>query len=49
MSYWSDSDFLLSLAISVIGISVMSWWLITRIALKLKEVDERNNWGGKKP
>ncbi|MGB1461346.1 MAG: hypothetical protein ACPG9Q_05045 [Candidatus Thalassarchaeaceae archaeon] len=39
------SDFALSLTISIIGISVMSWWLYTRVSQKLTEVEERNNWG----
>tara|TARA_Y100000588_G_scaffold228315_1_gene242013 strand:- start:1769 stop:1894 length:126 start_codon:yes stop_codon:yes gene_type:complete len=38
------SNFLVSLTVSVIGISVMSWWLYTRISQKLAEVGERNNW-----
>ena len=40
------SDFVVSLTISIIGISVMSWWLYTRVSLKLTEVEERINWGG---
>ena len=39
------SDFMTSLAISIIGISVMAWWLYTRVSQKLNEVEERNNWG----
>ena len=42
------SDFVFSLTISIIGISVMSWWLYTRVSQKLTEVEERNNWGGDK-
>ena len=42
------SDFAFSLLISVIGISVMSWWLYTRVSQKLTEVGERNDWGGGK-
>ena len=42
------SDFVVSLTISIIGISVMSWWLYTRESQKLTEVEERNNWGGGK-
>jgi hypothetical protein len=42
------SDFMVSLLISIIGISVMSWWLYTRVSQKLTEVEERNNWGGGK-
>ena len=42
------SDFMTSLAISIIGISVMTWWLYTRVSQKLTEVEERNNWGGGK-
>ncbi len=42
------SDFITSLAISIIGISVMAWWLYTRVSQKLAEVEERNNWGGGK-
>jgi len=38
------SDFIVSLAVSVIGISIMSWWLYSRISQKLAEVGERNNW-----
>ena len=37
------SDFMVSLLISIIGISVMSWWLYTRVSQKLTEVEERNN------
>ena len=42
------SDFVVSLTISIIGISVMSWWLYTRVSQKLTEVEERNNWVGGK-
>ena len=42
------SDFMTSLAISIIGISVMAWWLYTRVSQKLNEAEERNNWGGGK-
>ena len=42
------SDFIVSLLISILGISVMSWWLYTRVSQKLTEVEERNNWGGGK-
>ena len=42
------SDFVVSLTISIIGISVMSWWLYTRVSQKLTEVEERNNWDGGK-
>jgi len=42
------SDFVVSLTISIIGISVMAWWLYTRVSQKLTEVEERNNWGGGK-
>ncbi len=45
MSYLTNPQFLLSLVISVVGIAVMFWWLYTRIAIKLKEVEERGNWG----
>ena len=38
------SNFMVSLTVSVIGISDMSWWLYSRISLKLAEVGERNNW-----
>ena len=38
------SNFMFSLTGSVIGISVMSWWLYSRISLKLAEGGERNNW-----
>lgn len=38
------SDFIVSLAVSVVGISVMSWWLYSRISQKLDEVGERNKW-----
>ncbi|MEC9457931.1 MAG: hypothetical protein VYD27_03045 [Candidatus Thermoplasmatota archaeon] len=44
MTYFTEPDFLASLAISTFGISVMSWWLYTRISIKLREVEERNNW-----
>ncbi|HJM13426.1 MAG TPA: hypothetical protein QF641_02925 [Candidatus Thalassarchaeaceae archaeon] len=43
MTVWSDSGFLLSLAITIVGVPVMSWWLLTRISLKLREVEERKN------
>ncbi|HJM24175.1 MAG TPA: hypothetical protein QF821_00815 [Candidatus Thalassarchaeaceae archaeon] len=42
------SDFMVSFTVSVIGISLMSWWLITRISKKLSEVAERNNWDREK-
>ena len=42
------SDFVVSLTISIIGISVMSWWLYTRVSQKLTVVEERKNWGGGK-
>ena len=42
------SDFVVSLTISIIGISVMAWWLYTRVSQKLTEVEGRNNWGGGK-
>ncbi|MEE2630005.1 MAG: hypothetical protein VX492_04065 [Candidatus Thermoplasmatota archaeon] len=45
MSYLSEPDFLFSLTISALGISLMSWWLFNRISLKLREVEERSNWG----
>ena len=34
----------MSLAISTLGISLMSWWLYNRISLKLREVEELSNW-----
>ncbi|MEO2114840.1 MAG: hypothetical protein ABGX21_00765 [Candidatus Poseidoniia archaeon] len=43
------SDFMVSLTVSVIGISVMSWWLYTKISQKLIEVGERNKWDEEKP
>ena len=42
------SDFVVSLTISIIGISVMAWWLYTRVSQKLTEVEERNTSGGGK-
>jgi len=40
---------MVSFTVSVIGISVMSWWLYSRISLKLVEIGERNEWDGEKP
>jgi hypothetical protein len=45
MSDLTNPQFLVSLAVSILGIATMSWWLYTRIAIKLKEVEERGNWG----
>jgi len=41
LSDWTDPNLLLSLLISIIGLSLMAWWLISRINLKLSEVAER--------
>jgi len=43
------SDFMISFLISITGLSLMSWWLYTRISQKLIEVGERNNWDEGKP
>jgi len=41
MSYWSDLGFFQSLVISILGLSIGSWWLYSRIASKVREIDER--------
>ncbi|MEE2625005.1 MAG: hypothetical protein VYD50_01975 [Candidatus Thermoplasmatota archaeon] len=41
MTDWSNPELLQAIVISIIGISVMSWWLYSRISLKLREVEER--------
>lgn len=41
MSYWSDLGFFQALIISILGLSIGSWWLYSRIVSKVREVGER--------
>ncbi|MFL2973984.1 MAG: hypothetical protein ACJZ4F_03315 [Candidatus Thalassarchaeaceae archaeon] len=41
MSSWFEPFFIQSLLICLIGLSISSWWLYSKIKSKLKEVEDR--------
>ena len=38
---WSDSEFLTLLIIDLLAIGIAVWWLSTKFASKMREVEER--------